>query len=1102
MPIRRTGGTQIPAHIPTTGDVTTNKTSSPTHAPVAKPTTTDIRDPHLTPQAEAPKPPASFWGRLRDASKNFKTYAECKRTSERHGFGGATGSHEQDLGKKSKGDVKFDYDKDGNLTAKGKVTTQVDDKTNVKTDVNYDKGKVSVNTNVDTQLNDDTKLKGNVGYKDGKVTVNSSVDTKLNDDTNVKGDVSVEDGKVTVNSSVDTKLDDDTKLKGDVSVKDGKVTVNSSVDKQIDDKTHVKSDVKYDNGKVSVNADVDTKLNDDTKLNNKVGIKDGKITVDSSVDTKLNDKTNVKSNVKFDNGKVSVNADVDTKLNDDTKLNNKIGIKDGKVTINSSVDTKLDDKTNVKSDVKFDNGKVSVNADFGTQLNDDTKLNNKIGIKDGKVTVNSSVDTQIDDKTHLKSNIGFGDKGFSIDTNTTHKVNDDLDVTSNLGFVGGKFHLGATSKHKVNDKTNINSTLGYKDGDLSFGSKTTHKFDDKTDMDSSIGFAKGRFNLGAHARHKVDPDTDIGGGLIYKDGDVDLQGTMARRYKDGSRSELRIGGDKGSLTHTHATASADKKWGSEYHWTKETENGVTTETTNRIGYHRTEKVEDKVVKKTGQPIIPEGTTKKENWADTFTIPLDIALAQVTEGIDARAGIEYASKSGTKVTKRVGAAGIGRVYSEAGASIMGNARITTKGVDATIATDARLHLLGAEGELIVASPQKEIAGELVDLHVKVTGRAFVGADARPYARVALSPWPPKATVEGQAGAFVGARTTAEVELGAGKIFTFRAIGEGWIGAGIEGDFVASYEKGKIKLGLGGGLALKVGGKIGGQVEVDVLKLARMAKEAGDIDNDDRLTLNDPATLTARGIDGVGTIVESSADGIIGALDADKNGRFSLLDLQMRSVQAADAVGDVLDDGVDAIGDGLQAVGRGIDRGIDAIEDGVDATGRAIGRGFNAVGDAIEDGVDAVGDGLQAVGRGIDRGIDAIEDGVEVVGDAIEDGVDAIGGAIRSLGNAKSRGQLGQQLRQGARNVARRAHDTADLNNDGRLSARDLMFGARYVGDAVVDTAEDVVEAVDKGRDITADPIVDGSDALAHGVQDVGGLWLLRYTCICKGQNETR
>ena len=133
-----------------------------------------------------------------------------------------------------------------------------------------------------------------------------------------------------------------------------------------------------------------------------------------------------------------------------------------------------------------------------------------------------------------------------------------------------------------------------------------------------------------------------------------------------------------------------------------------------------------------------------------------------------------------------------------------------------------------------------------------------------------------------------------------------------------------------------------------------------------------------------------------------------------------------------------------------------------------------------GVDAVGDGLQAVGRGIDRGIDAIEDGVEVVGDAIEDGVDAIGGAIRSLGNAKSRGQLGQQLRQGARNVARRAHDTADLNNDGRLSARDLMFGARYVGDAVVDTAEDVVEAVDKGLDIAADAIVDGADALADGV----------------------
>ncbi|HAA57143.1 MAG TPA: hypothetical protein DCE42_20425, partial [Myxococcales bacterium] len=106
------------------------------------------------------------------------------------------------------------------------------------------------------------------------------------------------------------------------------------------------------------------------------------------------------------------------------------------------------------------------------------------------------------------------------------------------------------------------------------------------------------------------------------------------------------------------------------------------------------------------------------------------------------------------------------------------------------------------------------------------------------------------------------------------------------------------------------------------------------------------------------------------------------------------------------------------------------------------------------------------------------------DAIEDGVDAIGGAIRSLGNAKSRGQLGQQLRQGARNVARRAHDTADLNNDGRLSARDLMFGARYVGDAVVDTAEDVVEAVDKGLDIAADAIVDGADALADGVQDVG------------------
>ncbi|GAA1276807.1 hypothetical protein GCM10009677_33320 [Sphaerisporangium rubeum] len=73
-------------------------------------------------------------------------------------------------------------------------------------------------------------------------------------------------------------------------------------------------------------------------------------------------------------------------------------------------------------------------------------------------------------------------------------------------------------------------------------------------------------------------------------------------------------------------------------------------------------------------------------------------------------------------------------------------------------------------------------------------------------------------------FAGARTGVPVEVELGPVKAV-AKPEGWLGAGLAGNFDAEFHDGKLKIKGAAGLAAGLGAKVAGGAEIDVAKLAR-------------------------------------------------------------------------------------------------------------------------------------------------------------------------------------------------------------------------------------------------------------------------------------
>jgi len=161
-------------------------------------------------------------------------------------------------------------------------------------------------------------------------------------------------------------------------------------------------------------------------------------------------------------------------------------------------------------------------------------------------------------------------------------------------------------------------------------------------------------------------------------------------------------------------------------------------------------------------------------------------------------------------------------------LRGSAGLDVLGVDSS----AQLSLGpdGLRGELsgsaYLVDAHAEGSAEWGIAEVGAEANAFVGAEASVYATAGLD----GVSLGGEA--FAGARADISAHADVGGIGA-GATAEGWAGAGIEGDITAGRnDDGSWTIGVEGGAALGLGGKLGFEVTVDPAKVVDTATSAAD------------------------------------------------------------------------------------------------------------------------------------------------------------------------------------------------------------------------------------------------------------------------------
>jgi hypothetical protein len=443
-----------------------------------------------------------------------------------------------------------------------------------------------------------------------------------------------------------------------------------------------------------------------------------------------------------------------------------------------------------------------------------------------------------------------------------------------------------------------------------------------------------------------------------------------------------------------------------------------------------------------------------SWSSEDGFGLDIASGRAAAGMGAKTGVrgtaEHAGQYGT-------AAASGDAY--AGAELGASAKygIGHEGIQGDAAASGKAGI-GLEGDADLKTKGWQIDGvsEPVDAGIGVHGDAFAGVKAGAGLKAGIGP--EYIGAEGKLGAFAGAEAAGDIHgnLGplAGKLGGSVMAGAG---AGLEGGI--ALENWKLKIGGKMYAALGYGGSFSGEITIDLKQAAELGMagakelyEVADADKDNRLTLNDPATHASLAMKGGANLVDKAATGLMGFLDAKKDGKFTKEDITARATQIGDALGDAKDKVVNSIGSMIDKGGSFLDRDKSGSIDAGDIfghlgdAGTKIAEGAKGLGSDIVETAGAAKDaaidlGTKA-GKGIHNALDFDDDNELTLGDVSAAGSAAWGG-MKTAGNAAMQGlkSVGTGLKETAIGAAKGVHDTLDLSGDDKLGLDDVTAGAK-------------------------------------------------------------
>ena len=159
-----------------------------------------------------------------------------------------------------------------------------------------------------------------------------------------------------------------------------------------------------------------------------------------------------------------------------------------------------------------------------------------------------------------------------------------------------------------------------------------------------------------------------------------------------------------------------------------------------------------------------------------------------------------------------------------------ASVDVNSMTAKIDTGARAeaHIIGA-----TASANRTFWSDAVNTSSSVFGTAYVGAEAGAKVGVNFNPRTGDAGVSAGLDAFAGAKAKGRVRQSFGaageNLGAVGVRGEAWAGIGASANASAGFEDGKFKLSGSVGAALGVGGKVGFDLEIDVVGTAKAASK---------------------------------------------------------------------------------------------------------------------------------------------------------------------------------------------------------------------------------------------------------------------------------
>lgn len=536
-------------------------------------------------------------------------------------------------------------------------------------------------------------------------------------------------------------------------------------------------------------------------------------------------------------------------------------------------------------------------------------------------------------------------------------------------------------------------------------------------------------------------------------------------------------------------------------------------------------------------VVRENTTgvtlPREDNPAVWTKPFSLTLAQWWKGGSAGSG--YAAKTGTSFQSKHATTSLkATAFTETRTMAGIGGRISPMGVEGGGWARGQAVAIGVKANAEIKSRDVKIAGQEVNVVLGAQVQPYVGAEAGTFGWVDVNVRQPSARIDIGGSAFVGAKAKAHVDFGLkdGQLFNSRITGETWAGVGADIGAHVGYSKGRFSLGASAGIGLGVGGKIGIEFDVDLALAGKMAYNAMDRDGDGKLTLKDPATGLAQGMNLAAKGVEKAADGFIRALDGNQDGKFSPLDLQIRMKQAGQAIAD-----------GVETVGRGLRRGSqvasERIANTLDRNGDGslsaadVGAGFQQAGDAII----SVGKSMVQAGQKVGAVTVALARGtvadLQDAGQSIQNSVARMGQSLHNLADVDNNGKLelqdikaagqnvgrtvaevteaglqalqtgtrkladgavavGEAVAQGTQYVAqgiangveagaKALHQAADRDGDGRLSARDVVVGVQQAGQFVSNGVEAVADGITTGITATAQGVRQAGKAVASGVQ---------------------